>query len=888
MLWHALNAEEVLSSLRTSTNGLTHEEVARRLKIYGRNTLEAKGISPLKIFLRQFTNFLIVVLIASASIAGLLGEVIDAEAIGLAVILMGISGFVQEFRAEKAMEALKKMAAPKAKVLRNGRITEVKAEDLVPGDIIVLSAGDKVPADARLVYSEGLQVDESPLTGESTPVLKDHEVILPDETPLSERINMVFMGTFVVMGKSYAVVVATGNRTELGKIAKSLTQIKEKKSLLEEELDKLGKKLGIIVLGISALIFVTSVFMEGMTLINALLISIALAVAAIPESLPAVATTILALGAYRMAKRNAIVRELGAIETLGACDVIASDKTGTITKGEMTVKTVWVGGEFIKITGIGYEPKGEIIYESSSSEASLRRLAKYLVMHVKPDVELVKEDNKWTVKGSPTEGAVLVLSAKVLGLKNVHTTEPRVVKIFPFDRHRKRKTTIHDIGDKYLIISSGAPELLLDISAKVIDRNNMIKPTNKELRNKLRQTIDNMASQGYRVLGVAFKEVTKEKLKDINNPSSAENNLCFAALLGMIDPPREGVKEAIEELRNAGIKVIMITGDHKLTAAYIAREIGLLEKDSMILDGQELDNLDDKELKDLIDKVDVFARVRPDHKRRIVEALKSKGHIVAMTGDGVNDAPALKEADIGIAMGIRGTDVAKEASKIILKDDNFVTIVKAVEEGRVIYENLKKPINYLLPANLGEVTTLLFAELSEFPTPLTAPQLLWVNITTDSLPALALSAEPPEPGLMRKSPRKKASSFITNKKLLYFSFLGGLIGLTNLLIFHWGLKAYGIPEARTLVFTALAFSEFGRAFTSRSEKLPMWWRPFNKWLLPALIASATLQLIVLYLPALNVMFQAMPLPPSVLFVGLLTALPVLVVDEVRKALKIEI
>ena len=716
MGWHSLSVEEVFKELKTSTNGLSWEEAVNRLKIYGKNSIEAKGVSLLEVFAKQFTNFLIIVLIVSAFIAGLLGEVIDAEAIGLAVFLMGVSGFIQEYRAEKAMQALKSMTAPKAKVLRNGRIAEINAEDLVPGDILILSAGDRVPADARLIHSENFQVDESPLTGESVPMLKDYEAVLQEETPLSERINMIFTGTFAVTGKGLAVVVATGNKTELGKIAKSLAQIKEKKSLLEEELDKLGRKLGVIILGISTLIFGTSLLIEGMMLINALLISIALAVAAIPESLPAVATTILALGAYRMAKRNAVVRELSAIETLGACDVIASDKTGTITKGEMTVRNVWVGGDNVKVLGIGYEPKGSIIYGSKASRSFIKKLAEYLVMHVKPDVEVVKEGNNWKVNGSPTEGAALVLSAKVLGLKQVQNAQPRTVKVFPFDRHRKRKTTIHDLGSEYLVISSGAPELLLKVSEWMLGPNGELKRLDKGLRNELKIVIDDLASKGYRVLGVAFKKVAKEDLKELGKPSYVENDLTFMALLGIDDPPREGVRDAVQELKNAGIKVIMITGDHKLTASYIAKEIGLLDQDSIVLDGAKLDKLSDEELKDIIDKVSVFARVRPDHKRRIVEVLKSKGHVVAMTGDGVNDAPALKEADMGIAMGVRGTDVAKEVSKIVLKDDNFITIVSAVKEGRVIYENLKKPINYLLPANLGEVTTLLFAELIELPT----------------------------------------------------------------------------------------------------------------------------------------------------------------------------
>ncbi|MCD6324425.1 MAG: cation-transporting P-type ATPase, partial [Desulfurococcales archaeon] len=782
-----------------------------------------------------------------------------------------------------AIEALKKMTSPKAKVIRSGKLEVVDAENVVPGDIIVLSEGDRIPADARVIEAKNLQVDESPLTGESVPVPKDPDAVLPENTPPTQMSNMIFMGTHVVAGKGKAVVVRTGMSTEMGKIAKSLAEIKEEKTILERDLDKLGKKLGLVVLAISGVIFVTSITLERLGVIDSFILAVALAVAAVPESLPAVATTILALGAYRMAKRNAVVRELGAIESLGACDVIATDKTGTVTKGEMMVKKAWIAGFEVSVSGSGYDPAGEVSGEGVSWD-SLENLSKYLLAHVSEDVSLEKEEGRWIVRGSPTEGAALVFALKVL--RGRERARLRTVKVYPFDRFRKRKTTIHELGDDELLaVSSGAPELLLEVSTHYLLKGS-VKPLSDEVRKEILGVIERYASQGFRTYGIACKKMPAGRLPE--DPRDVEVDLVFIGVLGIIDPPREGVKEAIEEIRRAGVRVIMITGDHKLTAEAVAKMIGLIGDGGKVVEGKDLDGLSDEDFRKLVEEVSVYARVTPEHKRRIVEALKANGHVVAMTGDGVNDAPALKEADIGVAMGVRGTDVAKEVAKLVLKDDNFVTIVEAVKEGRVIYENLKKPINYLLPANIGEVTTILFAQLADLPTSLTAPQLLWINITTDSLPALALSAEPPEPDLMRKPPRGKKSSFITNRKLLYFTLLGATIGLVNLGLFIPSLKWLGVSGARTVVFAALAFSEFGRALASRSETLHFWWRPFNRWLPLALFASAVIQLAAIYLPFLNTFFDAVPLPPSFLILSLTTAIPLLLIDEVRKTAKIKL
>ncbi len=882
--WHSMSLEEVLSALRAGPEGLSEKDAKARLEEYGRNLVEGRGRNPLKLFLRQFTNFLILLLLSAAAIAGLLGEVIDAEAIFFTVLLMGVAGFVQEFRAERAIEALKRMTAPRAKVVRGGRIKEVDASELVPGDIVIVSPGDRVPADMRLIEASDLQVDESPLTGESMPVEKEADVALPKETPLPSRTNMLFMGTYVVKGEGVGVVVATGLSTEMGKIAKSLRSIKERRSLLEEDLDRLGRKLGAVVLGVSAVVFIASVTLEKMSLIDSLILSVALAVAAVPESLPAVATTILALGAYRMAKRNAVVRELGAIEALGACDVVASDKTGTITKGEMTIRKFWIAGVEGEVTGVGYAPEGEIALKGDLKKEILETLSDYIITHVGKDARLIREDGGWKVKGSPTEGSALVFAYKVVGVGR--NPEYLTVKVYPFDRFRKRKTTVHKYLDRYLVISSGAPEYLLMISSKVMI-NDRVLDLDDDLKASILNKMEEFASRGFRTYAIAYKELPGNVTLP-SSPESLERDLTFIALFGIIDPPREGVKEALEMLRKAGVRAVMITGDHRLTAEAIGRMIGLLREGDVILEGADLDRMSDDELLNAIDRAVIYARVTPEHKRRIVHLLKSKGHIVAMTGDGVNDAPALKEADIGIAMGIRGTDVAKEVSKLVLKDDNFVTIVEAVREGRVIYENLKKPVNYLLPANIGEVTTILFAQLAELPVPLNAPQLLWVNITTDSLPALALSAEPPEPGLMERPPRGKSSTFITNRKLAYFTLLGTLIGLVNLGLFIPALDNIGLYGARTLVFAAIAFSEFGRALASRSEELHFWWSPFNRWLLPALALSAAIQLLAIYLPFLSTLFDTVPLNPIYILLSLLTAVPVILVDEIRKSLHIKL
>ncbi|MEM3926377.1 MAG: cation-transporting P-type ATPase [Desulfurococcaceae archaeon] len=881
--WHSMSIEEVVRELGTDIkHGLSDEEVNERLKKYGPNEIIVKEKSPLLMFLRQFTNFLIIVLIVAIIISAIIGETIDAVAIAMIVLIMGIMGFIQEYKAEKAIKALKKLATPRCTVIRNGVQVEIPTHNLVPGDVVLIKEGDKIPADARLVEAFDLEIDESPLTGESTPVEKDPELILSPQTPISDRKNMVFSGTYVVRGKGKAVVTATGNNTELGKIARMVAETKEGKTILERELDLFGKRIGLLVLAIALFVFMIGILEERDNIIHPLMTAVALAVAAIPEGLPAIATAIMAIGAYRMARKKALVRKLSAVESLGSVDIICTDKTGTITKGEMTVKVIKTIDNTCHVEGSGYAPFGGIICDN---DEDLSLLYKMIVAHTSIDVSLHRSDNKWLIKGSPTEGAALVLGYKALGEKDVLKVleELPVIRTYPFDRIRKRKTSIHRFGDKYLVISTGAPEILLDISNRVVHGGEE-KPLDNETREKILKIIEEMASEGYRTFGVAYRVLDhyngEMDMKDV------ENNMVFYAVLGIIDPPREGVKEAVEIAKKAGIKTVIVTGDHKLTAIAVAKMVGIETDNGMVLDGKELDYMSDEELLNIIDKVVVFARVTPEHKARIVNLLKRKGYRVAMTGDGVNDAPALKAADIGVAMGIRGTEVAKEASQLILLDDNYVTIVEAIREGRIIYENIKKPINYLLSANMGEVFTILLSQLLLKRPALEPIHLLWINVVTDSFPAIALGVEPPEPGIMEKPPRSRDERLITRRKIIYYISIGLLIALFTVMAFTEGLGICPLT-AITSAYTTIVLTEFGRSIASRSENTMIWRLGHNKWLYLSLIGSMCLYLITIYTP-LSRIFNTTPIPITLWVHGLIASVTIFLLDEARKMLNVKI
>ncbi|MCC6065234.1 MAG: cation-translocating P-type ATPase [Thermofilum sp.] len=847
-MWHALRVEEVFQKLGTGPSGLSEGEAARRLREYGPNEIAEKRVSPIVMFLRQFKSFLVYILLAAAVLSVLLGEVLDAVLIAAILVLMGFAGFLQEYKAERAVEKLKEMAAPRAKVVRGGAVQQVDARELVPGDIVLLEEGDRVPADLRLIEAEELEVDESPLTGESAPVEKDPGAVLPPEAPVYERVNMAFMGTYVVRGKGKGVVVATGMSTELGKIAASLEEVEAERTLFEVELDRFGKWIGGVLLALCAAVFLLMVVRGGSPL-DSLLTAAALAVAAVPEGLPAIATAILAVGALRMAARNAIVRKLAAIETLGACNVICSDKTGTITRGEMSARRAFVDLRDLSLEG-RLEAGGDLL-DSSSLGKLLWMCAMF------SDAEVEEVGGRVVVRGQPTEAALKELALRA-GLRDGRYPRLRTIH---FDRVRKRKSTLHELPDGRVFVAVfGAPELLLERCAS-IEVDGKVVPLTPEVREAVLRAIADYASRGYRTLGAAYRVGGRELAEA--EVDEVERDLTFLAVLAISDPPREGVREAVEAARRAGIRVVMVTGDHELTAAAIAREIGLDAGE--VVSGAQLDRMSDEELELAAERVNVFARVTPNHKLRLVKALKKRGYVVAMTGDGVNDAPALKAADVGVAMGIRGTDVAKEVSDLILADDNFVTIVEAVKQGRIIYENVKKPIDYLLSCNLGEVFAVMAAELLDLPTPLTAAQILWVNLVTDSLPAFALGLEPEEPGIMERPPRGKGERLITPARIAAYAAIGALTaGLTVYM-----LRAFlplGVKVARTAAFGVFTLGEVLRALAFRSERLPLVkLKTTNKLLFASVAAGAALSLAPVYTP-LAAVFDLVPLGLSELAV----------------------
>ncbi|MEM3995294.1 MAG: cation-translocating P-type ATPase [Thermofilum sp.] len=832
-MWHSLTAEEVLRKLESRSSGLSWEEARRRLEKYGRNEIVEKRESPLKMFLRQFQNFLIYILLAATALSLLLGELLDAVLIVSIVLLMGVAGFAQEYKAEQAVRALKEMTAPRAKVVREGEEVEVDARELVPGDIILLAEGDRVPADARLLSSEDLEVDESPLTGESVPVEKDPEATLDADTPVADRVNMVFMGTYVVRGRGSAVVVATGMSTELGKIAASLEEVDEEKTLLEVELDRFGKLMGVVLIALCALVFTLAV-LHGKELLDSLLTAAALAVAAVPEGLPAIATVVLALGALRMARRNAIVRKLSAIETLGACNVVCSDKTGTITKGEMLVRRVFIDGEDAEV--------GHRLDVGNPSLDGKGTAKLVLFCAIYSDAVVEKRGERLVIKGRPTEAALRELALRA-GLENVEGYP--VLRTLHFDRVRKRRSTLHKLPDgRVLLISFGAPELLLERCTK-IEENGHVRPLTEEHRARVLKIIESYASRGLRTLGAAYR-ISDDSLLEAE-VDEAERDLVFLAVLGISDPPREGVREAVETARRAGIRVVMVTGDHELTARAIAGEIGL--DTPAVITGALMDRMDDQTLEKEVERVNVFARVTPEHKLRLVRLLKRKGYVVAMTGDGVNDAPALKAADVGVAMGIKGTDVTREVADLVLADDNFVTIVEAVKQGRIIFANLRKPIDYLLSCNFGEVFAILAAELAGLPTPLTAAQLLWINLVTDGLPALSLGLEPEEPGIMEKPPRRRGEKLISYKRLLAYALIGTMVAALTLVALS-SFQSAGEGKARAAAFIFFTLEEILRALSFRSERFPFY-KPsllLNKALLVSVAVSAALSLLPVYTP----------------------------------------
>ncbi len=864
--WHAMSAEEVLKRLDVPAEGLSHAEAARRLEKYGPNTLkEKKKISPWQIYFGQFKNFLIMLLLAATAISLVVGETLDAAIIFAIVVASTLLGFYQEFRAEKAMEALKAMSSPSATVIREGEEVEIASADVVPGDIMVLTAGDRMPADGRLIEAVNTRIDEASLTGESSAVSKDAQAILTGDTSIGDRKNVVFAATIMTYGRARGVVTGTGMETEFGRIAKMLQEVEEEPSPLAVKMDYIGRRLGIACLLVSAIVLGLGIF-RGNPILEMFIWAISLAIAAVPEALAAVVTGALAIGVQRAAKRKAIVRRLAAVETLGCTTVICTDKTGTLTKNEMTIRQIFVGGRTIEIGGVGFEPTGTFSNDSTPLDPQSDPTLKLMLMGglLCSDAHLLQENGTWRVKGDPTEGALVVAAAKAnLKAGEIKKTWPRIGEI-PFESERKRMSTVHQPpqGDPIAFVK-GAPESIIERCTHW-ESNGRRQPLTEEIRRRILDTNDHMAKSALRVLGLACRPVSNNAPS--HTPETLEADLTFLGLVGMIDPPREEVKKAIRDCKAAGIRTVMVTGDHKLTAAAIARELGILggggaSHEFKTIEGRELDNMSEKELAAIVKDVAVYARVSPEHKLKIVGAWKSWDHVVAMTGDGVNDAPALKRADIGIAMGITGTDVTKEASDMVLMDDNFATIVAAVEEGRIIYDNIKKYLTFLLSCNVAEILVLGIAGMIGWPLPLIALQILWVNLVTDGPPALALSVEPAEPDLMRRPPRDPNEPVFSRSVLATLSSMSLLIfaGLMPIFYFYW--QAEGVEKAQTITLATLVVYQLFYALSCRSLRftLPQLGFFTNKWLLAAVSASGLLTLAVIYIPSWSKAFGTVPL-----------------------------
>ena len=872
--WHTLTRDEVYNILNSTPNGLSSIKSAKRLLETGPNELTATHqISPWKILLEQFKNVLILILLGATAISLFMGHGVESIVIAVIVLFAVVLGFVQEYRAERAIEALREMAAPTAIVLRDGLETKIPARDLVPGDVILLRTGDRVPADARLLEAVNLQVDEAALTGESVPVEKRIQHLENPNLPLGDRRNMVYAGTAVTYGRGRALVVATAMQTEFGKIAQMLQDVETGRTPLQHNLDKVGAMLARAAF-IVVVIIVALGLVRGQPFIEMLIFGIALAVAVVPEALPAVVTISLAIGVQKMVKRNALIRRLPAVETLGSTSVICSDKTGTLTKDEMTVRRLYCAGKLFNVSGAGYAPEG--VFSINGRELPTEQLSPLREMltaaTLASDTHLVQsQGDGWNIKGDPTEGALVVAAAKAgLFKEMLDAAYPREHEI-PFSSETKRMTTLHQVDSSLTAFAKGAPEVILN-SCDFMLTEDGIAPLDGYGREQILAQAQTLAGEALRILGLASKpNVT---------PETAEHGMTFLGLAGMIDPPRPEARSAIATCADAGIHPVMITGDHPVTAQAVARELGLLHNGGRVVTGPELEKISDEQLWQEIDDISVYARVSPSHKLRVVTAWQKLGHIVAMTGDGVNDAPALKKADIGIAMGITGTDVTKEAAAMTLTDDNFASIVAAVEEGRGVFGNIKKYLMYLLSSNIGEIGLMAGSALLGLPLPLTAVQILYVNLATDGLPALALSVDPPERDLMKRKPRNPRTGIFT-RPVVTLMVLGGLWStLINLGLFAWATNSgRSAEEAMTMTFVSLVLIQFFKAYNFRSDRHSVFMKPFaNKWLNLAVGWELVLLAMIVYLPFLHEPFNtyALPLVDWLIVGGLaMTIVPIL-------------
>ena len=847
--WYSRDPEKVAAALDTSLQtGLTQQDAERRLAETGPNELEAAHrVNPWRLLLEQLRNVLILILLVAVGLSAALGEVIEAIVITIIVLFAVVLGFVQEYKAERAMEALQGMAAPMATVLRDGHPVDVPARELVPGDVMLLEAGDRAPADGRVFEAVSMQVEEAALTGESLPVEKQTDALPDGDLPVGDRRNMVYAGTTITYGHGQAVAVATGMKTEFGGIAELLQTVERARTPLQLSLDRVGMMLARVAVVLVLLVVGLGV-LRGQSFVEMLLFGAALAVAVVPEALPAVITISLTLAAQRMVKRNALIRRLPATETLGSVSVICSDKTGTLTKDEMTARKVFVAGELFEVSGAGYEPEGEFSRDGSPVEppAPLIETLRAAVLASDAQLERDDSDEQWIVRGDPTEGALIVAAGKA-GIEKaaVDAEFPRVDEI-PFSSETKRVTTLHETPDGVVAYAKGAPEVILETCVRRLSSEGETALESAD-REALLATAQELAGEALRVLAVARRgEATRE---------NAEQEMTFLGLVGMIDPPRPEAKDAVATCEGAGITPIMITGDHPVTAQAIARELGVLTTGRTVI-GSELEEMDDAQLRRDVEEIQVYARVAPAHKLRVVTAFQDNGHYVAMTGDGVNDAPALKKADIGVAMGITGTDVTKEAAAMTLTDDNFASIVSAIEEGRRVFANIKKYLMYLLAANLGEIVLLVGVSLLGWPLPLSAVMILYVNLATDGLPALALSVDPPERDIMRRPPRAHGTGIFT-RPVLSLIVVGGLgSAAITFGLFSWALST-GRPlaEAMTMVFATLVLVEFFKAYSYRSERASVLERPFaNKWLNRAIVWELLMLALVINVPFLQSAF----------------------------------
>ena len=841
--WHTQSIDDVVRALATTPSGLSEDEAARRLDRYGYNELQAvERASGWQALASQFKNVLILILLAATLVSGLLGHALEAIVIAIIVLFAVLLGFVQEYRAERALEALKQLAAPLAHVIRDGVERSLAAREVVPGDVVALRAGDRVPADIRVSAAMNLAIDEAALTGESAPTDKSPAELEDPKLGIADRRNMAYAGTVVTYGRGQGISVATGMSTEFGRISRLVQTVEAGRTPLQQNLDAMGRTLGKAALVVVAMIVALGLW-RGLPLLDMLMFGIALAVAVVPEALPAVVTISLAIGVRRMVKRNALVRRLPIVETLGSTSVICSDKTGTLTKNEMTVRSLFAAGRMISVTGAGYEPAGEFLEAGHASSPGSEALELLRGGVLASDALVRQVNGRWHIEGDPTEAALVVVAAKArLDQASLDQQFPRIGEV-PFSSERRRMTTLHKSEGGSVAYSKGAADVIVAACAHWMSDSGEA-PLTASARQTVRDVEHQLASNGLRVLAIARKRA--------DSMTDAEQGMTLLGLMGIMDPPRPEAAEAVRVCRRAGVTPVMITGDHPLTASTIAKEIGLLTT-GRVVSGQELEALSETDFEHQVHEISVYARVSPADKLRVISAWQKRGEVVAMTGDGVNDAPALKKADVGIAMGISGTDVSREAASMTLLDDNFASIVAAVEEGRIVFANIRKYLTYLLSSNLGEILLMAGAALSGLPLPLTAVQILYVNLATDGLPALALAVDPPETDLMQRRPRDAGAGIFT-RPLAGLLIAGGVwSAIVNIGLFVWLLSANRpVGEAVALTFVSLVLIQFFKAYNFRSDRRSVFHRPFvNHWLNLAIAWELALLGAIIYVPWLQ-------------------------------------